>query len=79
MPKRPTNRRLTFADKTSGSNEILITALENLGGIYGLRGNFTDGDAALHRALTVIEASYGAGSPFRSPAGTPRGQFSGSR
>ena len=52
-----------LADKTSGSNEILITALENLGGIYGLRGNFTDGDAALHRALTVIEASYGAGSP----------------
>ena len=52
-----------LAGKTSGSNEVLITALEDLGGIYGLRGNFTGGDAVLHRALTVIETSYGSGSP----------------
>lgn len=51
-----------LAEKTSGSDEILITALQDLGGIYGLRQNFSDGDTTLHRALAVIEKNYGAGS-----------------
>jgi len=54
---------VNFADKTSGSDETLATALLDLGGVYGMRQNYSEGDAVLHRALKVIEKNYGAGSP----------------
>lgn len=52
-----------LAEKSGAFNEILITALESLGGVYGVRGNLAAGDSTLHRALTVIERTYGSGSP----------------
>lgn len=52
-----------LAEKSPSTSEILITALEHLGGTYGLLGNRELADTTLHGALTIIEKTYGSGSP----------------
>lgn len=43
-------------------NENMIVALGRLGGVYGMRQNFTDASATLHQELALVEKTFGPGT-----------------
>jgi tetratricopeptide (TPR) repeat protein len=65
--KQAYEQAIELAEKSPSTNEILITALEHLAGTYGFLGNHEMADSTLHRALTVIEKTYGSGAPRAVP------------
>ena len=72
-------KAVELAEKSAPSSELLITALEDLGGVQGLRQNYTDADATLHRALALSEKDSGVGPgravhPLQLLAGNALGQ-----
>lgn len=52
-----------LAEHLPPGDENLIVALGRLGNTYGMRQDYTDAEVAFHRQLTIIEKTFGAGSP----------------
>src|SRR5713101_5669423 len=52
-----------LAELLPPGDENLIVALGRLGNTYGMRQDYTDGEAAFHRQLAIVEKTFGPGSP----------------
>lgn len=55
-------KAIELAEKSAPNDDLLITALEHLGGVYGFRQNFSAADETLHRALALIAKKFGPSS-----------------